>query len=82
MKICSNCGYENSDNGKFCSECGTKLQDSSMNCPECGANVEPTNKFCLECGYNLMDEEAAREWYEQAASQKGSNDEYVWWKFI
>lgn len=59
MKICSNCGYENSDNGKFCSECGAKLQDSSMSCPECGTKVEPTNKFCPECGYNLMDEDAA-----------------------
>ena len=25
MKICSNCGYENIDNGKFCSECGYNL---------------------------------------------------------
>ena len=39
MKICSNCGYENIDNGKFCSECGTKLQDPSISCPECGYNL-------------------------------------------
>lgn len=39
MKICSNCGYENIDNGKFCSECGTKLQAPSISCPECGYNL-------------------------------------------
>ncbi len=39
MKICSNCGYENIDNGKFCSECGTKLQTPSISYPECGYNL-------------------------------------------
>ena len=58
MKICSNCGYENIDNGKFCSECGTKLQNSPKFCPECGTKLEGNHKFCPECGFNLLTGEA------------------------
>ena len=59
MKICSNCGYENIDNGKFCSECGTKLQNTPKFCPECSTKLEGNHKFCPECGFNLLTGEAA-----------------------
>ena len=43
MKICKNCGHENSDSGKFCEECGTKLEGMPKFCPECGFNVVDNN---------------------------------------
>ena len=39
MKICQNCGHENSDSGKFCEECGTKLVEAPKFCPECGFSL-------------------------------------------
>lgn len=53
MKICQNCGHENSDSGKFCEECGSQLIEALNFCPECGAKLEGTPKFCSECGFNL-----------------------------
>lgn len=50
MKVCQNCGHENSDTGKFCEECGVKLVEAPKFCPECGAKLEGTPKFCTECG--------------------------------
>ena len=54
MKICQNCGHENSDSGKFCEECGSKLIEVPKFCPECGAKLEGIPKFCTECGFNLF----------------------------
>ena len=54
MKICQNCGHENSDSGKFCEECGTKLVEAPKFCPECGIKLEGTPKFCPECGFSLL----------------------------
>ena len=54
MKICQNCGHENSDSGKFCEECGTKLVEAPKFCPECGKKLEGTPKFCPECGFSLL----------------------------
>ena len=39
MKICQNCGHENTDSGKFCEECGTKLVEAPKFCPECGFSL-------------------------------------------
>lgn len=54
MKICQNCGHENSDSGKFCEQCGTKLVEAPKFCPECGKKLEGTPKFCPECGFSLL----------------------------
>lgn len=54
MKICQNCGHENTDSGKFCEECGTKLVEAPKFCPECGIKLEGTPKFCPECGFSLL----------------------------
>ena len=54
MKICQNCGHENSDSGKFCEQCGTKLVEAPKFCPECGKKLERTPKFCPECGFSLL----------------------------
>ena len=56
MKVCQNCGHENSDKGKFCEECGTKLVEAPKFCPECGTKLEGTPKFCPECGNNLAED--------------------------
>lgn len=56
MKVCQNCGHENSDKGKFCEECGTKLVEAPKFCPECGTKLEGTPKFCPECGSNLAED--------------------------
>lgn len=58
MKICQNCGHENSDSGKFCEECGTKLVEAPKFCPECGTKLEGMPKFCPECGFNVVDNNA------------------------
>lgn len=58
MKICKNCGHENSDSGKFCEECGTKLVEAPKFCPECGTKLEGMPKFCPECGFNVVDNNA------------------------
>ena len=54
MKICQNCGHENTDSGKFCEECGTKLVEAPKFCPECGTKLEGMPKFCPECGFSLL----------------------------
>ena len=56
MKVCQNCGHENSDKGKFCEECGAKLVEAPKFCPECGTKLEGTPKFCPECGNNLAED--------------------------
>lgn len=56
MKVCQNCGHENSDKGKFCEECGEKLVEAPKFCPECGTKLEGTPKFCPECGSNLAED--------------------------
>lgn len=56
MKVCQNCGHENSDKGKFCEECGAKLVEAPKFCPECGTKLEGTPKFCPECGSNLAED--------------------------
>ena len=63
MKICQNCGHENSDSGKFCEECGTKLVEAPKFCPECGKKLEGTPKFCPECGFSLLSGEKNDEDY-------------------
>ena len=63
MKICQNCGHENSDSGKFCEECGTKLVEAPKFCPECGIKLEGTPKFCPECGFSLLSGEKNDEDY-------------------
>lgn len=63
MKICQNCGHENSDSGKFCEECGTKLVEAPKFCPECGIKLEGTPKFCPECGFRLLSGEKNDEDY-------------------
>lgn len=63
MKICQNCGHENSDSGKFCEECGTKLVETPKFCPECGIKLEGTPKFCPECGFRLLSGEKNDEDY-------------------
>ncbi len=55
MIVCSNCGHENVDGGKFCVECGTKLVTMPKFCPECGTKLEGAVKFCPECGFNLVE---------------------------
>lgn len=63
MKICQNCGHENTDSGKFCEECGTKLVEAPKFCPECGIKLEGTPKFCPECGFSLLSGEKNDEDY-------------------
>lgn len=63
MKICQNCGHENTDSGKFCEECGTKLVEAPKFCPECGKKLEGTPKFCPECGFSLLSGEKNDEDY-------------------
>lgn len=55
MKICCNCGHENSDTSKFCEDCGTKLPLTPEVCPSCKAPLEGTPKFCPDCGFKLVD---------------------------
>lgn len=79
MKICQNCGHENSDSGKFCEECGTKLVEAPKFCPECGKKLEGTPKFCPECGFSLLSGEKNDEDYstEYEDNSYETDDEIV-----
>lgn len=79
MKICQNCGHENSDSGKFCEECGTKLVEAPKFCPECGKKLEGTPKFCPECGFSLLSGENNDEDYstEYEDNSYETDDEIV-----
>lgn len=79
MKICQNCGHENSDSGKFCEECGTKLVETPKFCPECGIKLEGTPKFCPECGFSLLSGENNDEDYstEYEDNSYETDDEIV-----
>ena len=52
VKVCTNCGTENTDDSNFCIECGMKLDISNdVNfCIHCGTEVVPGAKFCINCG--------------------------------
>ena len=79
MKICQNCGHENSDSGKFCEECGTKLVEAPKFCPECGIKLEGMPKFCPECGFSLLSGENNYEDYsaEYEDNSYSADDEIV-----
>lgn len=79
MKICQNCGHENSDSGKFCEQCGTKLVEAPKFCPECGKKLEGTPKFCPECGFSLLSGENNDEDYstEYEDNSYETDDEIV-----
>jgi class 3 adenylate cyclase/tetratricopeptide (TPR) repeat protein len=51
--ICSACGTENREGGKFCTECGASLALVRA-CAACGAPHEPGQRFCAECGARLL----------------------------
>ena len=48
--VCTNCGVENRQGGKFCLGCGSPLARS---CPSCGTAVPSYASFCDECGATL-----------------------------
>lgn len=79
MKICQNCGHENSDSGKFCEECGTKLVEAPKFCPECGTKLEGMPKFCPECGFSFLSGEKNDEDYstEYEDNSYETDDEIV-----
>ena len=57
VKVCPNCGAENSDDSNFCIECGVKLdiaKDVNF-CIHCGTEVVPGAKFCMNCGKLIED---------------------------
>ena len=74
MKVCPNCGHENSDTGKFCEECGTKLVEAPKFCPECGTKLEGTTKFCPECGCNLATGVAPQEYNSDSETEAYDSD--------
>jgi class 3 adenylate cyclase/tetratricopeptide (TPR) repeat protein len=53
--VCTNCGADNQQGGKFCSQCGTALPRV---CNSCGAFNEAGDRFCAECGASLLPPEA------------------------
>lgn len=77
MKICQNCGHENSDSGKFCEECGTKLVEAPKFCPECGTKLEGTPKFCPECGFSLLSGEKNDEDYSTEYEDDETTEEKI-----
>ena len=53
--VCSGCGKEYPNGGKFCTECGGKInfvepKISGYICSQCGKVYEKEQKFCTECG--------------------------------
>jgi len=48
--ICSECGAQNPEGGKFCSNCGRPLVSAKVRCVKCGYPMEKGLKFCPECG--------------------------------
>ncbi|HKH88868.1 MAG TPA: AAA family ATPase [Acidimicrobiales bacterium] len=49
--VCSNCGVDNREGGKYCVECGSPL---ARPCPNCGMANPSRAKFCDECGTTLL----------------------------
>ena len=56
MKICSNCGYENIDNGKFCSECGYNLLSGESSSCQNGES-EDQDFLDEDCVDDFLDDE-------------------------
>jgi len=54
--LCTSCGTENRDGGKFCDACGTPLP---VACPSCGTENRPGAKFCNECGASLTGQQCS-----------------------
>lgn len=52
MKICHNCGHEESEDAIFCTSCGAKF-DSQAKCPNCGTIIAEGDAFCTNCGFKL-----------------------------
>lgn len=61
--FCSQCGAENTPDGKFCAQCGGALRRvepetpqpaaAHTACPACGAEILPGTRFCAQCGAEL-----------------------------
>lgn len=72
-QICSSCGKEYPDGGKFCSECGGKIEEKMVEeksdiigkvvkekktvCSGCGKEYPDGGKFCPECGEKIEEKE-------------------------
>ncbi len=62
MKICSQCGHENTADAKFCSNCGTELTEAKENaasertCAQCDTVIDQDAKFCPSCGAEQVSE--------------------------
>lgn len=57
MKICKNCGAQNTADKNYCSQCGEKLSSRKTipdKCPNCGyvRNI-PGSHYCSRCGKSL-----------------------------
>ncbi|MDR2966830.1 MAG: zinc ribbon domain-containing protein [Methanobacteriaceae archaeon] len=58
-KICSNCGFSNTEIAKFCLKCGNSLKSNNgqdVSCPKCGSTNPFESKFCIYCGSTLASE--------------------------
>jgi len=64
VRICSKCGYSNTDKDKFCGECGAPTAPPApvspppqaapkKFCIKCGTKNESLGRFCLTCGNSL-----------------------------
>ena len=64
MKICNECGYQNSDESNYCSNCGSKLKNDEpsgvISCAKCGAKNNTESHFCLNCGADLSTAQKSR----------------------
>ena len=61
MRLCPNCGAEQSQNIPCCSVCGINMdeaedilkQQSTVFCPSCGQAAAAGTRFCMNCGTKL-----------------------------